>query len=265
MNAKKQYRVCSRCSGSTAKDNFRCHECGHWELDTSKESEKAGLLSEYRQNKAKNNQKPVPRIETGQWDLALGGGLVRGNTILICGQAGGGKSTLLSQICGKFPDQPPYYVAAEESRDAIDLRFARLGIKTDLYVYPFLELGGGDFESDFERVKPKLVITDSLQKAFPKNDEAQLFHCMRLKRYCVQNNACGIVVSHVNKDTVASGAYTIQHEVDVVLCLFMNEDKTCELYSIKSRQRPTFDIIPFAMTDKGLKYIEPKKEKGKSR
>lgn len=254
-------RVCSWCKEQTTKDDLRCHACGHWELDNTQVGKSTVLLSEYRKTKGKD--KPVPRIKTGKWDGALGGGLVRGNTILTGGGAGAGKSTLALQIAERFPDQPAYYVAAEESVDAIDLRVKRLGITADLRVYPFLENGGGDFDSELYAYKPGLVIVDSLQK-ITKDDREQLALCESLKRYAVRNKACVYIVSHVNKDMVLSGAYSLQHEVDLLLCLFANEDKTCELYAIKSRQGPTFDILYFAMTDKGLVFIPPKKEEKKS-
>jgi len=253
--------MCSSCKASTLKDDFRCHECGQWELDNTVTGKSVVLLSEYRKNKGKI--KAVPRIKTGKWDAALGGGLVRGNTILIGGQAGAGKSTLLLQIAQAFPDQPPFYVAAEEATEALDLRAKRLGITTDLLVFPFLELGAVDFGIELQTHMPKLVIVDSLQ-GITKDGATQLDLCKSLKRYAVKHNACVFIVSHVNKDMVLSGAYTLQHEVDVLLCLFANEDKTCELYAIKSRQGPTFDILYFAMTEKGLVYIPPKKEEKKS-
>lgn len=259
-----QNRVCKACREHTDANRMRCQQCGAWEFANTAEvsngvdAKRVVYMNDYR--KGGVSIKPLRRIETGPWDSTLGGGLVPGNTVILAGQAGGGKSTLSLQIVAKFPEES-MYVSREETLDAVCARADRLKVKKNFGIIPLLECPEIDVESVLYQTKPKLVIFDSLQKYSGGDDRVEIETCEWLKRYAVRHDACVIIINHVNKDTVVAGAYALQHEVDVVECLFPNDDKTNEIYSIKSRQGPTFDVVLLKMTARGLVAAKVKKSR----
>lgn len=266
--------LCSKCDAQSLKWAGRCAECGAW-----------GTLTETAQEERQKNtptlgssatipfsdirQLNVPRMHTGigELDQVLGGGIVPGSFILIGGEPGIGKSTLLLQIAitlAKDANHPVLYCSGEESAEQIKLRFDRLFDKKNTAAPSALTFLG---EVNCERIcatiaaqKPILAIVDSIQTLSSNlidseaGSIAQVRACtVRLLEVAKQHGVPIIITGHVTKEGMVAGPKTLEHLVDTVLYLEGDADHYFRLLkTVKNRFGSTNELGVFEMTDKGL-------------
>jgi DNA repair protein RadA/Sms len=270
--APKKMYVCSECGFESSKWNGRCPDCGAWNsfAETTVEvGHGTGALS------AKNvsaNVEVMPlgsvgmtadiRYDTGVGELnrVLGGGLVKGSLVLLGGEPGIGKSTLLLQICGNFDKTlDVLYISGEESLRQIKLRAERLGITSEkLFLAACNDADTAALTIISNR--PDIVIIDSIQTMHTETANgssgsiSQVRECTNIFMHTAKSNDIPIfLVGHVNKDGGIAGPKVMEHIVDAVLQFEGDKNYTYRiLRAAKNRFGSTNEIGVFEMTGKGL-------------
>ncbi|MCQ2470858.1 MAG: DNA repair protein RadA [Clostridia bacterium] len=266
--------VCSECGYESAKWYGQCPGCNSWntmaeEVKTVSFSKKTGTSSAKRLTAHKLTNITTDeeiRYKTGlnELDRVLGGGLVKGSLVLLSGDPGIGKSTILLQICqfiGK--NLSILYVSGEESANQIKLRADRLGVYTDNLEV----LCDSDMESICEYIKterPSLVIIDSIQTvgiqglSSSTGSVTQVRECTNLLMVTVKSlDIPAIIVGHVNKDGNIAGPKVLEHIVDAVLYFEGEKNMSYRiLRAVKNRFGSTNEIGVFEMLDTGLADVE---------
>ena len=278
MKIKSEF-ICRECGHKTSKWYGRCPGCGEW--NTMEESEieqdiKHSSVSRVRNSTAKTERKsnPINRIDLpeqvrtksgiGEFDRVLGGGIVNGSVVLISGEPGIGKSTLLLQVCGCLGDKNKLlYVSGEESPSQLKLRAERLGIDSEnVLVYSECEMS--DIIGEIELTSPDIVIIDSIQTLYASNASSvqgsvtQVKLCANeLIRVAKTNNIAVLIVGHVNKDGAIAGPKVLEHMVDTVLYFEGDKQHTYRLLrAVKNRFGSTNEIGVFDMEENGLCPVE---------
>lgn len=272
MAKNKTVFVCSECGQEYSKWNGRCTVCGSW--NTIEEAEPAPViggksaapLGELKYSPINDIcYEDETRYFTGisELDRVLGGGLVKGSLVLIGGDPGIGKSTLLLQICGHMGGQYNIlYVSGEESERQIKLRADRLGVSNS----GLMLASGNNCESIIQGVKkakPDIVIIDSIQTitssgiSSSAGSVVQVRECTNAFMHLAKSEEIPIfIVSHVNKDGGIAGPKIMEHIVDTVL--YFEGDKQLSfriLRAIKNRFGSTNEIGVFSMDDDGLREV----------
>ena len=262
--------LCSNCGNETPKWAGRCPACGQWntleEYTPTPAAKMAGVSSVRRTAVAKRLSEVTTdetlRFTTGmsELDRVLGGGAVKGSLVLVSGAPGIGKSTLLLQICEHIlREQTVLYVSGEESEQQLKLRAQRLGVQGDS-LFLLCETNLDEILAAAERLKPDLLITDSVQTLFSEDKPAspgsvtQVRDCtMRLMQYCKSSGVTVFLVGHINKEGAIAGPKVLEHMVDCVL-YFEGESHTSYrlLRAAKNRFGSTNEIGVFEMRDDGL-------------
>ena len=261
--------VCSECGNESPKWLGKCPACNSWntfyeqKIDKYTETNKA-------EKKINNTPKPLntyvgqesDRTSTGYMELdrVLGGGLVRGSLILLGGEPGIGKSTLILQLCEKVQGEGKVlYVSGEESAEQIKLRADRLGVKND----DLLFLGETDIDIVKEaitEIKPKLVIIDSIQTMYSDEISAAAGSVSQVReitsqimRTCKAEQITTVIIGHVTKEGNIAGPRVLEHMVDTVLYLEGERYNTYRiLRAVKNRFGSTNEIGMFEMKQEGM-------------
>jgi len=264
--------VCNSCGTISPKWQGRCPDCGEWNtyvetVDAPKIiGASASALSTQAQQLATVNtdglaRYPVPLAEMSR---VLGGGVVPGSLVLIGGDPGVGKSTLLLQLASLMCDtlSSVLYVSGEESIHQIRLRASRLGaIPQDLWVLS--ETNIGVIAEYIERSQPGLVIVDSIQTMYSEQVESaagsvsQVRDCtMALMRLAKGSGIPIFLVGHVTKEGAIAGPRVLEHIVDTVL--YLEGDRFHQfrlLRAAKNRYGSTNEVGVFEMTQEGLEEV----------
>ncbi len=276
-NAKSAF-TCSECGWNTPKWVGRCGECQQW--DTMREGAAAGRgLGVVRQLRpasivASSVAKPITDISTqavaakatgvGEFDRVLGGGLVPGAVVLLSGEPGVGKSTLLLEVAAHTArsGQRVLYVSGEESVGQIRLRAERTGAMTEnLYLASETDLA--TVLGQIDGVKPDLLVVDSVQTiAHADLDGAAGMPSQvrevasNLIRVAKERDLPVILIGHVTKDGSIAGPRALEHLVDVV-CHFEGDRQTSLRFvrSLKNRYGPTDEVGCFEMTGEGIREV----------
>ena len=272
MAKNKTVFVCSSCGYESPKWLGKCPACNEW--NTFYE-EKVVSSSKGSVGKSKEIAKPIElnkiegktdlKISTGfnELDRVLGGGLVNGSLILLGGEPGIGKSTLILQICDKIKtDGKILYISGEESGEQIKLRADRLGVKKDNLLF-LSETNIENIESNILSITPKLVIIDSIQTMFseeitsaPGSVSQVREITARIMRTCKENSITTILIGHVTKDGNIAGPRVLEHMVDTVLYLEGERYFSYRmLRGVKNRFGSTNEIGMFEMQNEGLVEI----------
>ncbi len=272
----KSVYVCNSCGYETAKWLGKCPECGEWasfeeevrQTETSKAKAsnplKTKSVASYQLTQIEPDNEL--RYKTGMCELdrVLGGGIVKGSLVLLSGDPGIGKSTILLQICHQLgKNLKILYVSGEESYSQIKLRADRLKVKTDnLYI-----LCETDVQAVCEHVSatsPDLVIVDSIQTMnFTElNSSPGCVTQVRESSNLLMRTAKSlgipvIIVGHVNKDGNIAGPKVLEHIVDAVLYFEGERNLSFRiLRAVKNRFGSTNEIGVFEMYDTGLREVE---------
>lgn len=264
--------VCSQCGYDSAKWYGQCPSCGEWNTMeefkiTASTEKKRGLNTEC--NRAviidEISETTEIRYDTGisEFNRVLGGGLVKGSLVLIGGDPGIGKSTILLQACKFLSDNKKVlYVSGEESASQIKLRASRLGVMSkNLYVLCETD---AEYVSELIRAdKPDVVIVDSIQTMNITDIQSstgsvtQVRECTNIFMRTAKSLSIPIfIVGHVNKDGNIAGPKVLEHIVDTVL--YFEGDKNMSyriLRAVKNRFGSTNEIGVFTMNDTGLEEV----------
>lgn len=275
MAKTKSVYVCSECGFESAKWYGKCPECGEWNTM----SEELASISSGKGNvkKAVSSVQKVmrlneitgdveKRISTGikEFDRVLGGGIVIGSLVLISGDPGIGKSTILLQICEHLgKNKFVLYVSGEESANQIKLRANRLGVFTEnLAILPQTDVG--TIVETIRTEKPDIVIIDSIQTMIydecssSAGSVTQVRECTNIFMHTAKSFGIPIfVVGHVNKDGAIAGPKVLEHIVDTVLYFEGERNYSYRiLRGVKNRFGSTNEIGVFQMQQNGLQEVE---------
>ena len=276
MRGQKTVFVCRECGYTSPKWLGKCPECQLWnsfdEEIVVEKSQKSNLnngrnsISQNRAEKFSELKMPeYMRTKTGMGELdrVLGGGLVDSSAVLLSGEPGIGKSTLLLQICSELSkSRSVLYVSGEESKGQLKLRAERLEISGDA-IYLLTETDVDSILEECERLKPEVIIIDSVQTlssarftSAPGSITQVRESAMSFINYAKTNGSAVFLVGHVNKEGGISGPKILEHMVDAVLCF---EGERTNSYRIiranKNRFGSTNEIGVFEMGDRGLVEI----------
>lgn len=262
---------CQACGARFARWSGQCSACGQWNsLEQTVEAAARGVLAArpplITRQLADIDAHDQPRLTSplGEWDRVLGGGIVPGSVVLVGGDPGVGKSTLLMQVADAVAaardlQTPVLYVSGEESLPQIGLRARRLGL-TERGMRLSAETDLDAVIAGVEEDPPALLVVDSIQSVYDPGVETahgsvtQLRECtLRLHRVAKARQVAMLLIGHVTKEGVLAGPRVVEHLVDAVLYL---EGERLQAYrilrSVKNRFGATSEVGVFEMRDGGL-------------
>jgi DNA repair protein RadA/Sms len=269
--AKTQY-TCTECGASEPKWQGQCPSCQAWNTlvetvpETATQSRFASLAPTAQLQKlADVEAQDVSRQQTGiaEFDRVLGGGLVAGGVVLIGGDPGIGKSTLLLQtVCKVSQTLKSFYISGEESAQQIAMRAKRLGLDAS-QVDVLAEINLEKISQVLQQHQPDLVIIDSIQTVYSEalqsapGSVAQVRECSaQLTRIAKQLGISMILVGHVTKEGSLAGPRVLEHIVDSVLYFEGDQNSSFRLIrAFKNRFGAVNELGVFAMTEKGLREV----------
>lgn len=267
--------LCGECGYESPKWYGKCPACGAWntmeEFKEKPETPRGVLPSAPRA--ARNRPVTLGNVEAGgeirfssgmgELDRVLGGGAVRGSLVLVGGEPGIGKSTLLLQMCAEMcKNATVLYVSGEESLKQLKLRADRLGISSPS-LFVLAETDMEEILQETDALEPDILIVDSIQTTYQRDvssapgNVTQIKECaMSLMQYAKRRGVTIFIVGHVNKEGNLAGPKILEHMVDCVL-YFEGERHIsfrC-LRAAKNRYGSTNEIGVFEMTDAGLQEV----------
>ncbi|MDZ4710891.1 MAG: DNA repair protein RadA [bacterium] len=274
MSKIKSKYVCQNCGYSSLKWSGKCPECGLWNtlteeiisIDKKKSSGRALLKVNDDAYQSLSDVMSVGESRTqtriAELDRVLGGGIVEGSVILIGGDPGIGKSTLMLQIAEHIGDKKFLYVSGEESAAQIKLRADRLSHSPKNF-FILSETNLEIIRAVIEREDPDIVVIDSIQTVYRQDIESapgtvsQLRESTALIMHLAKSKGFSVfIVGHITKEGMIAGPKVLEHMVDVVLQFEGERTHSFRiLRGIKNRFGSTNEIGIFEMTDKGLKEV----------
>ncbi|MBR5516052.1 MAG: DNA repair protein RadA [Clostridia bacterium] len=274
MKDAKTVFVCTECEYQTSRWMGKCPGCGKWNTLEEKEiipeiskktAARHSINNIYDSEPTLLKELELPnyirsKSGIGELDRVLGGGLVNGSAVLLSGEPGIGKSTLLMQISGKLcPQNKVLYVSGEESGSQLKLRAKRLGVSPD-NLYILIETNIDKIISHIDKISPDIVIVDSVQTIYDERVASSAGSITQVRetsaRFIIKAKNEGIsiiLVSHVNKEGMIAGPKVLEHAVDAVL-YFEGEKRNSYriIRAIKNRFGSTNEIGVFEMNENGL-------------
>lgn len=261
--------ICQNCGYESLKWLGRCPNCGEWNT----------FVEEIQKKKEKNNIRKVEplsfkdiesisieRIKTdiGEFDRVLGGGIVKGSLILIGGDPGIGKSTLLTIVSGAYSinNRKVLYVSGEESIYQVKMRMERLKVHNE-NVFFLSETEIRSIIEAVDRFEPELLIIDSIQTMYsdeidlPAGSVSQVRDVtLKLMNLSKNSGITTMIIGHITKTGVIAGPKTLEHMVDTVLYLEGDTNYMFRiLRTVKNRFGSTNEIGVFELTEEGLKEV----------
>jgi DNA repair protein RadA/Sms len=272
MAKQKTVYACTECGGSSPKWQGQCPHCNAWNtlveslVEAAATNRFSAIAGTGRlQRLAEIRPREESRIATGieEFDRVLGGGLVAGGVVLIGGDPGIGKSTLLLQALAQLAGRhSALYVTGEESGEQVALRAQRLQLDagpmqllTEIHLEKIL--------AALMEHKPRIAVMDSIQTLYSDalqsapGSVAQVRECAaQLTRYAKQAGTCIVFVGHVTKEGALAGPRVLEHIVDTVLYFEGDPNSSFRLIrACKNRFGAVNELGVFAMTDKGLRGV----------
>lgn len=306
--------VCRGCGGMQSRWMGKCPDCNAWDSLEEQVIEKSagkdpqrGLIESWQAGAAGEEDAeegagavgtsgapvakpiaevgsggaPVPRISTGigEFDRVLGGGLVPGSVVLVGGDPGIGKSTLLLQAAGKMGEKKRrhqdseasrhqgegsvLYVSSEESAEQVRMRGARLGVGDAPGLFVLSDTNLARIVEQTRRILPRVLVIDSVQMIYKADLDASPGSIAQLRRCCAElvylakvSNIAVVLVGHVTKDGQLAGPRLLEHLVDAVL--YFEGDRYHAhrvLRGVKNRFGTTLEIGIFEMTGAGMQEV----------
>jgi len=268
---------CNDCGAEAPKWAGQCSDCGAWNTlveitslppASSRTTRYAGFAGEAAglkvQRLSEVSAEDVSRFKTGsgEFDRVLGGGLVPGSVVLLGGDPGIGKSTLLLQVLTQLGELNPLYITGEESLQQVSARATRLGLKVD-ELRLLIETRVEDILNMAQKEKPRVMVVDSIQTMY--TDELQSApgavaqvreSAALLVRFAKQTQTTIFLVGHVTKEGTLAGPRVLEHMVDTVLYFEGDSGSRYRLIrAIKNRYGAVNELGVFAMTDKGIREV----------
>lgn len=277
MKATKAAWFCNNCGAESPKWVGKCPACGEWNTmveEKIRSDKKSRTLSLSRSNKSQSSHPvPVSSIETSdvprikmpseELNRVLGGGLVPGSIILIGGEPGIGKSTLVLQNILSIKSRTILYVSGEESARQIKMRADRIGRPSD-NVYIVCETSLQNIEEHIEKFQPGLLIVDSIQTIASDDLESvagsvsQVRECASsLLKYAKESSVPVMLIGHITKDGNLAGPKVLEHIVDAVLHFEGDSQHIYRLLrAIKNRFGSTSELGIYEMCQRGLREVK---------
>jgi DNA repair protein RadA/Sms len=269
--------VCTECGAQAPKWSGQCGDCGTWntleETIVAGETARSGRFAGYTGGAAEGRIQTLSnvdlekqiRLDTGisELDRVLGGGLVAGSVVLLGGDPGIGKSTILLQTVAFLTQHSQaLYVSGEESPQQVSLRAQRLGLERDnLRLMP--ETCVEHILAAAHSERPQVMVIDSIQTVFterlqsaPGSVSQVRESAAQLVRFAKQTGTALFLVGHVTKEGALAGPRVLEHMVDTVL--YFEGDSASRyrvMRAVKNRFGPVNELGVFAMTEKGLKEV----------
>jgi DNA repair protein RadA/Sms len=251
----------------------RCPDCGEWNSLVEERVVSKSVAEKVRKNL---NSEPIQlnKIELAQehrllsksneFNRVLGGGIVPGTLLLIGGEPGIGKSTLMLQEAVRFAskDFSVLYISGEESTTQTKIRAARLELNSE-FLYILAETNIEDIIENIERLQPKLIIVDSIQTVYNPNFQSapgsvsQVRDCaLQFLKIAKTNHVPIFLIGHVTKDGYLAGPKILEHMVDTLLFFEGDREHFFRLVrAVKNRFGSTNEIGVFEMTEKGMQEV----------
>jgi DNA repair protein RadA/Sms len=271
---------CQNCGTQSPKWIGRCPACGEWNTyveEVIQVEKKHGSMEAWghggmgagrhggvpvKVHEIKSEDGKRRSTMNGELDRVLGGGLVPGSIILVGGEPGIGKSTLLLQVALQMKDQKILYVTGEESAQQIKMRAERVGVKNS-ECFIMTETGTAQILHHLEEIRPSLLIIDSIQTLqtdildSPAGSISQIRECAaEMQRFAKTTSTPVILIGHIIKDGSLAGPKILEHMVDTVLSFEGERNYGYRiLRSVKNRFGPTSEMGIYEMHDNGLREV----------
>ena len=271
----KSVYMCSECGNEFPSWQGQCSYCGAWNSIVEQKVKPDSESDTRRRTTSKAAPSKLKSVGTGNYtritsgieelDRVLGGGIVLGSMILISGEPGIGKSTLIIQSANSIAlnNGAVLYVSGEESEEQVKLRADRVceNLSDNLLIFP--ETNIESVLAACEQTKPKFLVIDSIQTMYSEELDntsgsiTQIRACSNiLMKYAKTNNVPVFIVAHVNKSGDLAGPKTIEHMVDCVLNFVGERDRDLRiLRSVKNRFGTTEEIGAFSMGSTGMTEV----------
>jgi len=262
--------ICQNCGFQSPKWLGRCSSCGEW--NTLIEEIEEEMTAEYSfppsepvlYQDIKEFKKPRIKVKIEEFNKVLGGGVVIGSLVLIGGEPGIGKSTLLLQVSRDFASQEEkvLYVSGEESLEQIKLRGDRLGVRGGK-LYLLAETNLERILVQAQKIMPQILVVDSVQTIFssklassPGTISQVREVANRVFRFAKSNQVSSFLIGHITKEGSLAGPKSLEHMVDVVLLFEGERDHSHRvLRALKNRFGPVSELAIFEMAAGGLQAI----------
>ncbi len=276
MAKAKTVYACTQCGAQAPKWAGQCADCGAWnslieEVQQESAGKRGARFDNYSgtavtvQSLADVGSVPEQRMSTGleEFDRVLGGGVVRGSVVLIGGDPGIGKSTLLLQaVAALSQDVPALYVTGEESLAQVSARAERLGVSAPR-MQLFAETQVEKVLEVAQRQKPQVMVIDSVQTVYTEQLQSAPGAVGQLRestaalvRYAKQSGTAIFLIGHVTKEGTLAGPRVLEHMVDTVLYFEGDSGSRYRvLRAMKNRFGTVNELGVFAMTEKGLRMV----------
>jgi DNA repair protein RadA/Sms len=277
MAKTKTIYACQSCGHTSPKWMGKCPACNEWntyveEVITKEGTKPAGYQWDHNKETATSGpvnlddivNKDEDRIGTGDMELdrVLGGGIVVGSLILIGGEPGIGKSTLMLQMARGLTGRKILYISGEESAGQIKMRAQRLGIENPAY-YIFSETNTQKIFQQAKKLQPEVVIIDSIQTLHSDHVEStpgsvsQIRECTgEWQRYAKETGTPVFLIGHITKEGAIAGPKLLEHMVDTVLQFEGDQHHQYRiLRNVKNRFGSTAELGIYEMTGQGLREI----------
>ncbi len=262
--------ICQNCGFQSPKWLGRCPSCGEW--NTLIEEIEETLMAEYSfppsepvlYQDIKEFKKTRIKVHIEEFNKVLGGGIVVGSLVLIGGEPGIGKSTLLLQVSRDFAiqDEKVLYVSGEESLEQIKLRGDRLGVR-DGQLYLLAETNLERILAQAQKIMPRILVLDSVQTVFSSKLSSSPGTISQVRevanqvfRFAKTNQVSSFLIGHITKEGSLAGPKSLEHMVDVVLLFEGERDHSHRvLRALKNRFGPVSELAIFEMAAGGLLAI----------
>ncbi len=270
----KTHFVCQECGAAAPKWQGKCPSCGAWNSLVEERQSSTTSRNSVMTPKTPSEPRSLESIQAEQWprmaahssefNRVLGGGLVRGSVVLVGGDPGIGKSTLLLQEAARLSSetQKILYITGEESAEQIKMRADRLNVLSE-YLYILAETEIENALNSAERLQPGLIVIDSIQTMFTSMLESapgsvsQVRECALRLIHLAKTKAVPIIlVGHVTKEGYLAGPKVLEHMVDALLLFEGDRDHFYRiLRAVKNRFGSTREIGVFEMLQSGLRDV----------
>lgn len=268
--------VCQSCGSQSPKWVGRCHGCGEWnsyveeiqQPETAKRnykpaSDRTSAPQPHRITEINLEKQPRLRLQDGELDRVLGGGVVPGSLVLIGGEPGIGKSTLLLQVAVQLDGKKVLYVSGEESEQQIRMRAGRIGLgNEDCYI--LTETNTQNIFTRVRELKPDLLIVDSIQTLHTSHVESSPGSVSQVRestgelmRFAKETGTPVFLIGHITKEGSIAGPKVLEHMVDTVLQFEGDRHHIYRLLrSVKNRFGSTNELGIYEMQGTGLRTVD---------
>jgi len=262
--------ICQNCGFQSPKWLGRCPSCGEWNTLIEEIEEEAAAEYSFPPSEPvlyqniKEFKKPRARVKIEEFNKVLGGGVVLGSVVLVGGEPGIGKSTLLLQVSRDFAseEEKVLYISGEESLEQIKLRGDRLGVR-DGQLYLLAETNLERILVQAEKIMPQILVLDSIQTIFSAKLSSSPGTISQVRevanqvfRFAKRNQVSSFLIGHITKEGSLAGPKSLEHMVDVVLLFEGERDHSHRvLRALKNRFGPVSELAIFEMASNGLQAI----------